>query len=89
MAGAAYGAAIPSHNAESELNDPAIWKEGDAWATVTGGYFWKEVDGWSAVTARRSDLGDRKVHALLLLCFYLHWNHLVVNWTCLCSAKFG
>jgi hypothetical protein len=48
----------------SELNDPAIWKEGDGWATVTAEYFWKEADGCSTVTAGRSDLDDRQVDAL-------------------------
>jgi hypothetical protein len=58
-------------------------------ATVTREYFWKEADGWSTATAGRSDLGDREVHALLLFSFYLHWNHIVVNWTFLCSPIFS
>jgi hypothetical protein len=63
MAGAACGAVVPSCNApgESEQNDPAIWKEGDAWATVTGEYFWKEADGWSTATAGRIELDSEKV----------------------------
>jgi hypothetical protein len=63
MAGAAYGTTIPSCNAkaESELNDRAIWKEDDAWATVTGEYFWKEADDWSTATAGRIELDGEKV----------------------------
>jgi hypothetical protein len=59
IAGAACAAAVPS-----EVNDPAIWKEGDGWASVTAEYFWKEADGWSTATAGRRDLGDRQVGAL-------------------------
>jgi hypothetical protein len=51
IAGAACGAAVPSCNAPSEVNDPTIWKEGDGWASVTVEYFWKEADGWSMATA--------------------------------------
>jgi hypothetical protein len=36
MAGAACGLAVHSCNAELELNDPAIWKEGDAWLLLLG-----------------------------------------------------
>jgi hypothetical protein len=59
IAGAAYAAAVPS-----ELNDLAIWKEGDGWASVTAEYFWKEANGWSTAMAGRNDLGDRQVGAL-------------------------
>jgi hypothetical protein len=59
IAGAACSAAVTS-----ELNDPAIWKEGDGWASVTGEYFWTEADGWSRATSGRSDLSDRQVGAL-------------------------